>query len=304
VRNGRAGPQGWPGPGSPYPEPAPSGQPWASDPFPVPASDQPHHPPLPQPAEPWQAPVAFRPPSRLAPPMSSSVPSPAVNAVNGAAPVGPGAELEDDPIASTSGRVPWAVAGGSKVAEPPAQVPSWPVGAPLPPAPTQSPISPPSGPGPALPSPSSFPAAAAAALSGTDRRDAPGPVRAPRGLATAVATAAPVLRVDSGEQLTLGPFCLLGREPVAADGDPPAHLIKFEDSKLSVSKTHLAYGLDSQGFWVIDRNSTNGTTMIDPSGRRTPCAPGVRQYVPIGSQLQIGQRRITVEEANAVAAES
>jgi predicted component of type VI protein secretion system len=110
-----------------------------------------------------------------------------------------------------------------------------------------------------------------------------------------VSDATPVLRIDTGEVLELGPFCLLGREPVARDGDPQAHLVRFDDPKLSVSKTHMAYGVDAQGVWIMDRNSTNGTTIIDPSGRRTPCAPGSRQYLTPGYQVQIGQRRITVE---------
>jgi hypothetical protein len=104
-----------------------------------------------------------------------------------------------------------------------------------------------------------------------------------------------VLRVDTGGVLELGSFCLLGREPVTRDGDPRATLVKFEDPKLSVSKTHLAYGVDDGGVWVTDRNSTNGTTIIDPSGRRITCAPGAKQYVQPGWQVQIGQRRFTVE---------
>jgi hypothetical protein len=117
----------------------------------------------------------------------------------------------------------------------------------------------------------------------------------PGRVATAVTDGVPVLRVDSGEVLELGPFCLLGREPVARDDDPESTLIRFDDPKLSVSKTHMAYGIDRQGLWVMDRNSTNGTTVIDPTGRRLPCAPGNRQYVTPGYQVQIGQRRIVVE---------
>jgi hypothetical protein len=104
-----------------------------------------------------------------------------------------------------------------------------------------------------------------------------------------------VLRVDSGEVLELGVLCLLGREPVARDDEPGATLVKFDDPKLSVSKTHMAYGVDQRGVWIMDRNSTNGTTIIEPDGRRVPCAPGDRQYVTPGYQVQIGQRRIVVE---------
>jgi hypothetical protein len=120
-------------------------------------------------------------------------------------------------------------------------------------------------------------------------------------VATVVGASGYVLRVDSGGILELGPFCLLGREPVARDGDPPATFVRFEDAKLSVSKTHLAYGVDDKGVWVMDRNSTNGTTIIDPTGRRISCAPGAREYVETGAQVQIGQRRLTVEGPHAAA---
>jgi hypothetical protein len=126
-------------------------------------------------------------------------------------------------------------------------------------------------------------------------RDPDGTQRQPGGVATAVGAELPVLRIDSGGTLEVGSFCLLGREPVAREGDPPATLIKFEDPKLSVSKTHLAYGVDANGLWVTDRNSTNGTTIIDDAGRRITCTPGARQYVQVGWVVQVGQRRLTVE---------
>ena len=121
----------------------------------------------------------------------------------------------------------------------------------------------------------------------------------PVAVATAAQGAALALRADSGELLDLGPFCLLGREPAPRDGDPPAVLVPFQDAKLSVSKTHLAYGVDEYGLWIVDRNSTNGTSIIDPSGRRVPCPPEEREYVAVGAQVQIGQRRLTVEAAGA-----
>jgi hypothetical protein len=236
------------------------------------------------------APVAFRPPSRLAPhaPPGQNLSGvhgtggPAANGsdVNGDVLNGsnPPAAVDDDPFAATSGRVPWAVSGTRQPAPP------------SPPAPFPVPAS---APAPAPPAPASSQAGGAAALS----RPQPGAV------ATAVGRPAPVLRVDSGQTLTVGPYCLLGREPASRDGDPAATLVKLDDPKLSVSKTHLAYGVDEQGLWVMDRNSTNGTTVINPAGQRIPCAAGVRHYVPVGSQVQIGQRRLTVEAADGAAAQ-
>ena len=264
-------------------------------------------PPSPGPAEqqgppPEQAPapVAFRPPSRLAPPMPADPPSGAgangspAPPVNGSAPAAPAARAsDDDPFSSTSGRVPWAVAGGrspslpSPGGPPPVSPPAWSpdLGAAVAAASG-------AGGGPAAPG---GPGGGHGGGQGGSVGRGPALAPQPGGVATAVGDSGYVLRVDSGEALELGPFCLLGREPVARDGDPPAIFVRFDDVKLSVSKTHIAYGVDERGLWVMDRNSTNGTTVIEPSGRRVPCAPGAREYLEVGAQVQIGQRRLTVE---------
>jgi hypothetical protein len=267
-------------------------------------------PPAAQPGQPQPAPVAFRPPSRLAPPMppdAADVPGSAANrsGANAAAPAAPNAApgaaaraSDDDPFSSTSGRVPWPVAGSS------GRAPGMPAPAGAPP------VSPgawsPNGSGASAAHPASQGAPQHAGASGAagPSRPAGGAVRQPQpgGVVTAVSGATRyVLRVDSGEVLDLGPFCLLGREPVPRDGDPPATVVRFDDAKLSVSKTHIAYGVDDTGLWVMDRNSTNGTTIIDPSGRRIPCAPGAREYLQAGAQVQIGQRRFTVEVPDGAA---
>jgi hypothetical protein len=297
---------GYAGPPAGYPQPqAPS-----FDPYPVPQYNQPpgqynqppgqyNQPPGPEwgrgpdqsvDDQPVPAPVAVRPPSKLAPPMPPDErPGPGnpvaarPGAPNAAAPTAPPGSVpggpplsDDDPFSSTSGRVPW-VGGGrpGPLPAPPGPVPASPVSRPagFPPPPGAPGYQPDGAPG--------------------ARPDAPGRV------ATAVNVGAVVLRVDSGEVLEIGPFCLLGREPVARDDDPESILIRFDDPKLSVSKTHMAYGVDGQGVWVMDRNSTNGTTVIDPTGRRIPCAPGSRQYVTPGYQVQIGQRRIVIETPGA-----
>jgi hypothetical protein len=111
------------------------------------------------------------------------------------------------------------------------------------------------------------------------------------------------VHLDSGERIPVGAFHLLGREPLVSDGDPPAQLVRIEDERLSVSKTHLAFGIDEVGFWVVDRHSTNGSVVLEPGGRRTPCLPWTRQYVPIGSEVLIGQRHFTVERSDSLGPE-
>jgi len=108
--------------------------------------------------------------------------------------------------------------------------------------------------------------------------------------------ASPVALVfDSGERVTLGRFCLVGRDPAAAADDPPAVLFGVEDQGRSVSKTHLAVGLTPDGrVWVLDRHSTNGVTVEDGSGaRRTP--PGEQTFIPRGALVRFGDRRFEVQ---------
>lgn len=301
----------------PYPAPqyglSPGGAPdWAQIPGQAPDT-------APPPAEiaPPAGPV--RPPSRLAPPMP---PDPgllqpaAYGESGGTAPPPPAPAGEEDLFSSTSGRVPWVGGGrpgplpappgvpspsGPAPVSPISRPPGFPLAAPTPQPEPPSPF-PPSGGHPSGGHPAIRESPGRSGRSGRPGQPAvpgqpggPDTARQPGTAVTAVSDVTPMLRVDTGEVLELGPFCLLGREPVVRDGDPEAQLVRFEDPKLSVSKTHLAYGVDVHGIWVMDRNSTNGTTVIDPSGRRTPCVPGNRQYLAPGYQVQIGQRRITVE---------
>jgi hypothetical protein len=162
--------------------------------------------------------------------------------------------VEDAAIISSSGRVPWAVAGSGR------------------------------------------------GSASAESSDAPPTlVRGPVVARAVLAQVQTTIRLDTGEVLAPGFFALLGREPAMGDGDPPAEMIRFDDPKLSVSKTHLALGIDDQGLWVMDRNSTNGTTVIEVSGERITCTPGDRRRVRAGSIVQFGQRRFTVEESDAAA---
>jgi hypothetical protein len=279
------GRQGTPPPGaSPYSGPS-------FDPFPAPSGTP--APPEEATPEPLPRPGPVRPPSKLAPPLppgdpaSPDVKGPPARPDAKSAPQGLGPSGEDDQFSSTSGRVSWV--GGGRPGPLPAPPGPSPV-SPISRQPGQPPVA--GNPVPALPqsdgnTPYPLP----------DSAQGRSPQAAPARAATALSEGLAVLRVDNGEILELGSFCLLGREPVARDGDPPARLIRFDDPKLSVSKTHIAYGVDQQGVWVMDRNSTNGTTIIDPSGRRITCSPGSRQYLAPGWQIQIGQRRITIESS-------
>jgi hypothetical protein len=125
-----------------------------------------------------------------------------------------------------------------------------------------------------------------------------------------------VLVLDDGRRLPLSELMLIGRDPVAEVDESHAVLITVEDPHRSVSKTHLAVGLDAAGPWVRDRFSVNGTTVTTTTtgagtaGRAADarvtdaldggadqaidCPPGVRQPVVPGGTVFFGDRSLTV----------
>lgn len=118
--------------------------------------------------------------------------------------------------------------------------------------------------------------------SGRGRRRSDGPMRA-------------VLRLWDGEEVTLTGFALLGRNPARREDEPlPERVITVPDQRRSVSKTHLAAGVDPAGLWVRDRGSTNGTVVTLPDGAQVICAPGQQVRVPQGATVSFGDFWFTV----------
>ncbi len=95
--------------------------------------------------------------------------------------------------------------------------------------------------------------------------------------------------MDDGRRITVEGLVLLGRNPQPQPGEEDAHLIKLADETRTVSKSHLAIAVDDAGgVYVVDRGSTNGSTVTNTSGQSTRCTPGVRVYVDAGTIISIG----------------
>lgn len=104
---------------------------------------------------------------------------------------------------------------------------------------------------------------------------------------------APVIAVltwDDGARMAVYGRTLYGRNPANEQG---AVAIAVRDETLSLSKTHFEVGGDSTGAWIVDRHSTNGTTLVRDGGR-IPLVPGVRTNLRAGDGLEFGDRRVTV----------
>lgn len=95
---------------------------------------------------------------------------------------------------------------------------------------------------------------------------------------------------DDGTRVSVSRRTIFGRNPAAEDG---AVTVPVRDETLSLSKTHFEAGAEPAGGWVLDRHSTNGTTLVR-DGQRIPCLPGERVRVRLGDALEIGDRIVTI----------
>lgn len=116
---------------------------------------------------------------------------------------------------------------------------------------------------------------------------------------TAVPAPVAVLRVrlDDGRDFQLDRSVLVGRNPVGQTGEQHAQLLAVDDPGRSISKTHLHLLSDGAGIWVTDRNSTNGSAVTTPDGRRDALAPGVPTFVTPGSTIHFGDRTFYLGQA-------
>ena len=104
------------------------------------------------------------------------------------------------------------------------------------------------------------------------------------------------LMTDQGQRVTLTGAGLLGRNPVSKD--PSIVCVAISDPERSISKVHMEFGFDDQGFWVKDRGSTNGSTISRDGLQVIALTPNEIVRVRIGDFLMLGRRRVSVEKVS------
>ncbi|MGD8166546.1 RDD family protein [Herbiconiux sp. P16] len=169
---------------------------------------------------------------------------------------------------------------------------------PAPPAAPAVPATPPAGSGPsAVTPPAAQPAAPDAAppadgdadLDSTRLSDSARPITAAPGAVS--------FRLDSGEIFPIHGHGVLGRDPVPQSS--AAIVIRMPGDTLSISKTHLEFGLDGGSAWVSDRGSTNGSAIERADGTTLPLTPGERVAVASGDRVSVGTRSFGVDGGGA-----
>lgn len=105
-----------------------------------------------------------------------------------------------------------------------------------------------------------------------------------------------VVVLDNGERVDVRGAALFGRAPAPLAGEGAVQLIQVADDTRSVSKTHLAILPARRGVIVVDRGSTNGSSLTR-GGIETPLAPGEPSPLQPGDIVRFGDRTLTVERA-------
>jgi hypothetical protein len=95
---------------------------------------------------------------------------------------------------------------------------------------------------------------------------------------------------DDGTRVSVSRRTVFGRNPGPEQG---AVLVPVRDETLSLSKTHFEAAAEASGGWVMDRHSTNGTTVVR-DGQRIACAPGEKVRIRLGDAIEIGDRIVTI----------
>jgi len=103
-----------------------------------------------------------------------------------------------------------------------------------------------------------------------------------------------VVKLDDGRQISVAGLVLLGRDPSPRPGEQAAELVAVTDNTRTVSKTHIAVGVDTKGVFVMDRGSTNGSAIAMPTGKYEPCAPGELVRVREGQIISFGDHRMEI----------
>lgn len=103
------------------------------------------------------------------------------------------------------------------------------------------------------------------------------------------------LLFDDSQCLDLAGSILIGRNPSYSDGDVGVHLVALDDPDRTVSKTHLLIQPGVGSVWVTDRDSGNGSCIVDEDGNVRELVPGKPEQAMIGHTVYFGDRYFQVE---------
>lgn len=127
----------------------------------------------------------------------------------------------------------------------------------------------------------------------TSSGESAGPVSMGAAPARTVEYAA-ILVFDDDSRVNVAGRGLLGRDPQPQPGEEAHRLLPVGDDSWQLSKTHAEFGIDSKGFWITDRGSSNGTFVRTPDGQARELVAREPTYLEWGARVEIGGRSFTI----------
>lgn len=103
-----------------------------------------------------------------------------------------------------------------------------------------------------------------------------------------------ILQWDTGARVVVGGTVLIGRDPVADDGEKVDRRLAVGRDSIGVSKTHLLLSITTAGVTVTDRHSTNGVRLEHQDGTSEKCRADLATAVRSGDVIRFGGRSITL----------
>lgn len=99
-----------------------------------------------------------------------------------------------------------------------------------------------------------------------------------------------VLLPSSGGRIEVDRPVVIGRSPAAnrVSGDQLPRLLTVPSPSHDISRTHVQVAPENGRMVVTDLNSTNGTVLVAPDGRRTDLRPGIAVPIDAGSLIDLG----------------
>jgi pSer/pThr/pTyr-binding forkhead associated (FHA) protein len=122
----------------------------------------------------------------------------------------------------------------------------------------------------------------------------PTPQPTPRPVAPTPPARSVFIAFDDGQRFEFSGTVLIGRNPTPGADEEVDALVPFRDRTRSISKTHASLRWDGRVLWVGDRDSVNGTAIVDGAGTREVGAMTEQAAAP-GSRVNLGDRFLTVE---------
>lgn len=104
------------------------------------------------------------------------------------------------------------------------------------------------------------------------------------------------LVLADGQSIPVTGSIVLGRDPAPVTRRA-ATMVSVNDPARSVSKSHALVELIDGDLWITDLHSTNGVSIVDRSGERTPLDPGIRTALVAHQTLSLGEFTVAVTQA-------